>query len=84
MKIHIYNPTQIAQLQVGAGVVVQPQTNAALARETAIPIHIALEIWNVELTIVKLQGFHLPTTAVMSLVKATILSNFKISQDTLV
>ena len=40
--------------QVEAGVVVQPQINVALERETAILIQIALGILNVELTIVVL------------------------------
>ena len=38
--------------QVEAGVVVQPQINVALERETATPIHNVLGILNVELTIV--------------------------------
>jgi hypothetical protein len=38
--------------QVEAGVVVQPQINVALERETATMIHNALGVLNVELTIV--------------------------------
>ena len=40
--------------QAEAGVVVQPQINVTLERETVIPIQIALGILNVELTIVVL------------------------------
>ena len=45
---------QDVMFQVEAGVVVQPQINVTLERETVIPIQIALGILNVELTIVVL------------------------------
>ena len=45
---------QDVMFQVEAGVVVQAQINVALERETATPIHIALGVLNVELTIVVL------------------------------
>ena len=54
--------------QVGAGVVAPAQINAMSMRETAIAIPIALEIWNVELTIVtQLKDSQLAMTAVMIL-----------------
>jgi hypothetical protein len=45
---------QDVMFQVEAGVVVQPQINVTLEKETVIPIQIALGILNVELTIVVL------------------------------